>query len=95
MKYAQAIDIELLEAYSKILKIFNDVTLYMSGQTHSTASLVKLSLYSLMETAKPKASDLPAIHQSKAALYHDLESRFVPHLLSCSTCACCASDNSE
>lgn len=69
------IDIELLEKVVEVLKPFKDVTVFMSGQTVVTASLIKPLLTKLVLISKPTEDDSPPLHQAKATLYHDLEKR--------------------
>lgn len=72
------IDLDLLEKCAAILKPFKDVTVIMSSETSTTASLIRPLLHQLLTHVKPNAdsNDPRIVHQSKAALYHHLELRY-------------------
>lgn len=48
----------------------------MSSETVTTASLIRPLLQQLQELSKPSSDDPPTIHQAKASLYHNLETRY-------------------
>lgn len=77
LKQHAKVDLEILEAVRDVLKVFESTTVEMSSQRKSTASLVKPLLHTLMVSSRPKEGEAPALHQAKATLYHDLESRYV------------------
>ena len=66
---------DLLGRFIEVLKPFKDITTMLSSQTNVTVSLVKPLLRKLMVASKPTAGEPAALHQAKAALYHDLEAR--------------------
>lgn len=71
------VDLEVLDNCSSILRPFKDVTVLMSSESTTTASLIRPLLHQLVAHSKPtaEAEDPPVIHQARAALYHDLETR--------------------
>lgn len=71
------IDLDILDRCAVILRPFKDVTVFMSSETSTTASLILPLLQQLTANAKPDvdAGDPPVIHNAKAALYHNLETR--------------------
>lgn len=74
-KHHSKIDIEVLEDVAKVLLPFKEVTTIMSTESSSSISLIRPLLSSLMEHAKPSQGDSRMVHQSKAAIYHDLQKR--------------------
>ena len=71
------VDINLLEEICKLLKPFKDVTTVMSTESSSSVSLIRPLLMQLKDHCKPtpELEDLPLIHEAKAAMFHDLETR--------------------
>jgi hypothetical protein len=70
------VDVDVVEQLCALLKPFKMVTVIMSTETSSSISLLRPLLHQLMEHAKPEVGDIPVIHQTKAAIYHDMEKRY-------------------
>lgn len=70
-------DIDILERLSRILTPFKEATVLMSSQSNCTVSLLRPLLYKLLSVTypDPQLEDPPLIHEMKAVMYHDLESR--------------------
>ena len=76
MRLYNSLDIEQLEEMCELLKQFKDVTLIMSSEKSSSVSLIRPLLHQLLENTKPLPDvNIPLVHQTKAAIYHDLEKR--------------------
>ena len=76
MRLHNSIDVGIMEQLCQLLKPFKDVTVIMSTETSSSISLIRPLLHQLIENVKPTPDvDPTIIHQMKAAIYHDLETR--------------------
>lgn len=70
------VSIELIEKACAVLKPFLDVTRLMSSENSPTVSLIRPLIHQLMQSTVPTPDrDPPLIHQMKATIYHDLETR--------------------
>lgn len=70
------IDIEVMEEIIEVVKPFKDTTQIMSTETSSSISLIRPLFHEMLEATKPMPDiDRNIIHEMKASMFHDLETR--------------------
>lgn len=76
MRLHSGLDIALLDEMCVLLKPFKDVTQILTTEKSSSISLLRPLLNQLLEHVKPQVDvNTPIIHQTKALIHHDLETR--------------------
>lgn len=77
LRVFKQIDTDLLTGIKDTLKLFKDLTTLMSSESTCTVSLVRPFIAKLLAHLKPDPSreDPTAIHEARARMFHDLETR--------------------